>query len=93
MCLANSSYLRDFFSANKVAVHLETKLSEITDEGVTVLDKDGKTFQIAADSVILSTGYRPSPLATKGVKLVGDCDKVGNLRTVIWQAWDIGMKI
>ena len=60
---------------------------------VTVIDKDGKTFQIAADSVILSTGYRPSPLATKGVKLVGDCDKVGNLRTVIWQAWDIGMKI
>ncbi|MBQ2383475.1 MAG: FAD-dependent oxidoreductase [Oscillospiraceae bacterium] len=93
VCLANSSYLRDFFSANKVAVHLETKLSEITDEGVTVIDKDGKTFQIAADSVILSTGYRPSPLATKGVKLVGDCDKVGNLRTVIWQAWDIGMKI
>ena len=93
VCLANSSYLRDFFSANKVAVHLETRLSEITDEGVTVIDKDGKTFQIAADSVILSTGYRPSPLATKGVKLVGDCDKVGNLRTVIWQAWDIGMKI
>ena len=42
---------------------------------------------------ILSVGYNPAPLATKGVKVVGDASKVGNLRTVIWQAWDVAMKI
>ena len=49
----------------------------------------------AADSVILSTGYKPLPLAQKDkhIHLVGDCDKVGNLRTVIWQAWDVCMKL
>jgi len=95
VCLANSSYLRDFFSANKVPVHLETRLNKITDTGVIVTGKDGKPFTIEADSVILSTGYKPAPLAEKAkhVHLVGDASKVGNLRTVIWQAWDVAMKI
>ena len=95
VCLANSSYLRDFFNANKVSVHLETKLSEIHPDGVTVVGKDGNSFKIDADSVILSTGYKPAPVAPKSrhVHLVGDCNKVGNLRSVIWQAWDVAMKL
>ena len=95
ICLANTSFLRDFFNANKVPVHLETKLSEINEDGVTVTDKDGKSFKISADSVILSTGYRPAPIAkkAKNVHIVGDAHKVGSLRTVIWQAWDVAMKL
>ena len=95
ICLANSSYLRDFFHANKVPTHLETSLAEIHEDGVTVKDKEGKTFKINADSVILSVGYTPAPLAKKGkhVHVVGDAAKVGNLRTVIWQAWDVAMKL
>jgi len=95
VCLANTSFLRDFFNANNVPVHLETKLNEIREDGVTVTGKDGQKFDIAADSVILSMGYRPAPLAegSKKLHLVGDCDKVGNLRTVIWQAWDVCMKL
>jgi len=92
VCLANSSYLRDFFETNKVPVHLSTKLVSVDDDGVTV-SKDGKQFKVAADTVILSTGYKPAPIASKGVHLVGDCQKVGNLRSVIWGAWDTCMKI
>ena len=95
VCLANSSYLRDFFNANKVPVHLETKLDEVYKDGVKVTDKNGKSFKIDADSVILSVGYKPAPLApkAKNVHIVGDAAKVGNLRTVIWQAWDVAMKL
>ncbi|MBR5474918.1 MAG: FAD-dependent oxidoreductase [Lachnospiraceae bacterium] len=95
VCLANSSYLRDFFHANQVAVHLETKLQEILDDGVMVAGKDGASFKIEADSVILSIGYRPNPVAQKDkhVHVIGDACKVGNLRTVIWQAWDVAMKL
>ena len=95
VCLANTSYLRDFFKANKVSVHLETALCEVHDDGVTVKDVNGARYKIAADDVILSTGYKPQPLAPKDkhVHLVGDCDKVGNLRSVIWQAWDVAMKL
>ena len=95
VCLANTSYLRDFFKANKVAVHLETGLCEIKEGAVTVKDKEGKTFDIPTDSVILSVGYKPAPIAekAKNVHIIGDAKKVGNLRTVIWGAWDVCMKL
>ena len=95
ICLANTSYLRDFFKTNSVPVHLETSLCEISDTSVTVKDKDGKQFEISADSVIMSVGYNPAPIAKKSKKvhIIGDADKVGNLRTVIWGAWDTCMKL
>ena len=95
VCLANSSYLRDFFELNKVEVHLETTLVKVTDKGVVVKDKAGKEFEIEGDTVIASMGYHPAPVFAKSgkVKLIGDCDKVGNLRTAIWKAWDVAMKI
>lgn len=94
VCLANTSYLRDFFALNKVDVRLNTGLIEITDKGVKVKDlKTGKESEIAGDSVIMSVGYIPTPVAKDGVKLVGDCNGIGNLRTVIWRAWDVAMKL
>lgn len=95
VCLANTSYLRDFFKTNKVPVYLETAVSEILPDGVMVKNKDGNIFKIDADSVIMSVGYNPSPIAKKSgkVHIIGDADKVGNLRTVIWGAWDKAMKI
>ena len=95
VCLANSSYLRDFFTANKVPVYLEHRVGEIFEDGLTVINKDGETTRLDADSIILSTGYRPAPLENKGRKIhvVGDASKVGNLRSAIWQAWDVAMKL
>lgn len=95
VCLANSSYLREFFELNNIEVYLETSVSEIKEEGIIALSKDGKLFELKADTTIMSTGYIPTPLAmTSGrISLVGDCNSVGNLRTVIWRAWDIAMKL
>ncbi|MBR4050627.1 MAG: FAD-dependent oxidoreductase [Clostridia bacterium] len=95
VALANTSFLRDFFKANKVPVYLESKTTEIRKDGVTIATKDGKTIDVPADSVILSVGYKPAPVAEKSkhVHIVGDASKVGNLRTVIWQAWDVAMKL
>ena len=95
ICLANTSFLRDFFKANRVPVYLETGVTEISDFSVTVRDKEGNTQQLKADDVILSVGYKPAPIAPKGghVHVIGDACQVGNLRTVIWQAWDVCMKL
>ncbi|MBR4932940.1 MAG: FAD-dependent oxidoreductase, partial [Clostridia bacterium] len=95
ICLANTSYLRDFFKTNNVPVYLETGVSEIAEGRVTVKDKEGKTADIPADSVILSVGYNPAPVFGKSrhVHVIGDAKAVGNLRTVIWGAWDVAMKI
>lgn len=93
--LANASYLRDFFATNKVPVCLEANVKEIRDEGVIFTDKSGKKKRIKADNVILSVGYIPTPLFEKGkhIHIIGDAKKVGNLRTVIWNAWDVCMKL
>ena len=95
VCLANTSFLRDFFKTNAVPVYLETGLCEIGEKSVTLKDRNGKVFTVDTDSVILSIGYNPMPLATKGrrVHVIGDAAKVGNLRTVIWGAWDVAMKL
>jgi 2-enoate reductase len=95
ICLANTSYLRDFFKTNNVPVHLETALVSIGDGAVTLKDKDGNVFDVEKDDVILSVGYNPAPLAEKSkhVHVIGDADKVGNLRSVIWGAWSVCMKL
>ena len=95
VCLANSSYLRDFFAIHQVEVHLNTRLTEVTNRGVLVQNEKGEAFEIPGDTVLLSAGYVPTPLtpAGKHIHLVGDCNGVGNLRTVIWRAWDVAMKI
>ncbi len=95
ICLANTSYLRDFFKTNKVPVYLETALSSIGEGYVELRDKEGKTFTVDCDSVILSVGYNPAPVAKKSkhIHVIGDAAKVGNLRTVIWGAWDVAMKL
>ena len=95
LCLANSSYLRDYFKYKNVPVYLESKVMEIKDDGVIIEDKNGKRTAIKADNVISAIGYNPNPLAKKGrhIHIVGDAQKVGNLRTVVWRAWEVAEKI
>ena len=95
VCLANSSFLREMLAFQKTPVYLETTVLEIRKDGVTLQDKTGKTFDLKADSVIVSIGYDPAPLsqASRHFHLVGDANGVGNLRTVIWRAWDVCMKL
>lgn len=95
LCLANSSYLRDFFKTNKVPVFLESGVKEITKDYVIVEEKNKKQTKLPADSVIMSVGYHSMPVEqeSKNVHLIGDAKKVGNLRSVIWGAWDAAMSI
>ena len=76
--------------------YLETTLKEVKDGSIICTGKDGKDIEIACDSVISCAGYIPAPLVsekTKNVYLVGDCLAIGNLRSVIWRAYETAMKI
>ena len=94
VCLANSSYLREWFALHKTPVYLEASLKEVKAGSVVICLKDGSEKEIHAESVISSVGYIPDPLACAGkIYLVGDCLSVGNLRSVIWRAYEVAMKI
>jgi len=95
VCLANSSYLREWFALHEVPVYLETTLKEVKDGSIVCSAKDGSEIEISCDSVISCAGYIPAPAFEKAgnVSFVGDCTEVGNLRTVIWCAYETAMKI
>lgn len=95
VCLANSSYLREWFALHQVPVYLETTLERVNEDSIICRTREGKEVEIACDSVISSAGYIKSPLSDKrkGTYLVGDCLKVGNLRSVVWSAYEAAMKI
>ena len=95
VCLANSSYLREWFALNEVPVYLETTLKEVKDGSIICVSKDDSNIEIKCDSVISCAGYIPAPLAqaSKNVYLVGDCLAIGNLRSVVWRAFEVAMKI
>ncbi len=98
VCLANSSYLREWFDLYRVPVYLNTTLKEVWEDCIVCLDSKGKEFTIECDSVISSAGYIPNPLVKENdresnMDYIGDCKKVGNLRTVIWRAYEVAMRI
>ncbi len=95
VCLANTSFLREMLAFKQVPVYLNTTLKEIKEDRVIVQDKESKIFELSGDNIITSLGYHPTPVAMKSshVHIIGDANKVGNLRTVIWRAWDVAMKI
>ena len=103
-CLANTSFLRDAMEYHKVPVYLQSTITEITDKGCTVKNvKTGEKFFVECDNVVNGIGFVPTPVGGKDLSRkvkgketifrVGDCVAIGNLRTVIWRAWDVCMYI
>ena len=96
VCLSNASFLRDAMEYHKVPVYLEHTIREIKDKTAVIASKDGKNvFEIEYDNVVNGIGFVPAPVGgkAKNVHRVGDCVTIGNLRTAIWRAWDVAMKI
>ena len=93
-CLANTSFLRDAMEYHKVPVYLHSTITEIGDGYCMIKTPDG-TFKQECDAVVNGIGFVPAPVGDKGahVHRVGDCVAIGNLRTVVWRAWDVCMRI
>lgn len=92
ICLANTSFLRDFFKLKKVPVYLNTTVKEINEKGIIALDKNQNEFFVQGDSIIMCVGYLPNPIQGKKKNFVGDCYEVGNVMTAVARAWDVAMK-
>ena len=95
LSMANSSMLRELIRYYNIGVHVSAKLKEIRSGEVIAETEEGE-LTLPADSVILSVGYVPDPLPAEGdsrVHILGDANKVGNLNTVIKEAYDLAYAI
>ena len=95
-CLANASFLREMLAFKQVPVYLEHTITEVGDGYVMVQARaGGEPFRLECDSVVNAIGFLPAPIAPddKKVHRVGTAAKWGNLRDVVWGAWDVCMKI
>lgn len=98
LCAANSNMLRELLIYHNVEVLKSTRICEITDKGVKVVS-GGVERVVEADSVVIAAGYDSySPLREnlqdyKEVHVIGDAFQVGNLMNVVWDAYDVAMKI
>ena len=102
LCAANSNMLREILRYYEIPVLTSTSLLGIqTQNGlqVRVKEKDGSERLIDADHCILSVGYQPvrglvEKLKSKGcpedhIHVIGDAHEVGNLMSVIHEAYDL----
>ena len=76
------------------------RVTGITAEGVVYVDKDGKETTVPADTVILAVGMKPRAAeaesyrnSCENFRKIGDCVKVGNVKTVTRAAFDAAMTI
>lgn len=93
LCAANSNMLKEIIRYYEIPVYTSAKVLKITDNEV-VIEKDGKEELIIADTVVKSIGYNNSGVETKGnFHVIGDALKVGNLKDVIWTAYDLANEL
>lgn len=93
LCAANSNMLKEIIRYYNIPVYTSAKVVRITNNEV-VIEKDGKEQIIVADTVVKSIGYNNSGVETKGnFHVIGDAEKVGNLKDVIWTAYDLANEL
>ena len=97
ICMANSTMLRELLRFHNVPAYLSSTTESITKDSVVLNTPEGQKT-IKADSVIMSVGYNPDKRfeqsdCGKPVYYIGDCDKVGSLKTVIKQAYELVQKL
>ena len=95
LCIRMS--ILQFMEKNNVTTLLDTKATEITDEGVWVENENGRTL-LPADTVIVAVGT--APLAEERDKVrhvtydvinIGDCKKASNMQHAIETGFDAGL--
>ena len=91
-------FLLESLEKNNVEVYTETKVLEIKAASV-VVEKDGKSFEIPSDQVVLAAGSRSNNHLAEKLKdsynmdIVGDALRVGDVLEEIRHAYEIAMNI
>ena len=100
MCIQNRAHLLQLLADAKAEILTETKVLEITDEGITIADKHGKRSTLEADTVVLAVGLKPNEKLLKSltdkvpeVYAIGDCVEPRIVINAIWEGFHTARQI
>ncbi len=97
--------MRDMFGTNRihllklladanVEILTDTKVLEITDEGIAIADKDGRKSTLEADTVVLAVGLKSDGRLFEALKdkvpeayAIGDCVEPRKVINAIWEGF------
>jgi 2,4-dienoyl-CoA reductase-like NADH-dependent reductase (Old Yellow Enzyme family)/thioredoxin reductase len=96
----NKLALMRLLDQHQVQFKNETRLEEIIESGIIVADKNSKRFEMPADAVVLSLGFKvPTTLVKTFEELapdsyvIGDCASPRNLKSAIHDAFNVAVEI
>lgn len=96
----NRVHMLKLLADAKVEILTETKVLEITDEGITIADKLGKRSTLEADTVVLALGLKPKEKLLKSladkvpeVYAIGDCLEPRRVINAIWEGFHTARQI
>jgi len=94
---SNRSMLLDLLAEKKVQIMTNTKILEVTDEGIIILDRGSNRKSITCDTVALAIGLKPETalygsLVSEISELyaIGDCKEPRKIHHAIWDAFAVG---
>jgi 2-enoate reductase len=96
----NRVMLLDLLKFHKVEVMTNASLSEVTDKGAVVVNKDSRIETLPADTVIIAVGleseqgiYRLLQGNLTSLYLIGDAREAKNIMNAIWDAYEVARAI
>ena len=91
----NRALLEKLLSDANVKIMTNTKVTEVTDTGVTIADKNGNKAILKSDSIMFSVEVRPDERLSNllmgkatEVHAIGDCVEPGRAINTIWKGFD-----
>jgi 2-enoate reductase len=96
----NRLMLLDMLKFYKVNVFTNTSLSEVTEEGAIVMDRDFGKRNLPADTVVIAAGLKPEQELYRALQgqtpnlfLIGDSRKAQNIMNSVWDAYEVARMI
>jgi 2-enoate reductase len=94
MFARDRNYLLKILPENKIKTMTKTIPLDICDQGVNIIDRNGKRSSLEADTVVIASGLKPNENLLKAigekvpeVYAIGDCVETRKLMDAIWEGF------
>lgn len=100
--LINKFSLQSLLTKNHIKIVTNTKLKEITKNGIKIVNSKFQWKEFEADTVVLALGMRPRKdvvaslrhlIPETEVYVIGDCKQIGNVYLAVHTGFDTAVEI